>query len=163
MAVSLLTSAVAPTNVLAGNPAALKRTFETGGLSLLRGTRNLVGDLRHNGGMPAQVDRRPFRVGENLAALEMFRDHPVAGVGPDNFELRYPVYAQRVALDPRPEVRGAHSLYLESLAETGIIGTVAFVALPFAAPAFAGRAADFASCSWVPAFTGGATAAAAST
>jgi hypothetical protein len=27
----------------------------------------IAGDVRENGGMPSQVDRRPFRVGENLA------------------------------------------------------------------------------------------------
>jgi hypothetical protein len=69
------------------------------------------------------------RLGENLAALEMFADHPVLGVGPDNFELQYAAYAQRIGLDPRPEVRGAHSLYLESLAETGLLGTLPFLAL----------------------------------
>ena len=67
MAVSLVTAAVAPTNSLPGNPAALKRTFETSGMNLVRGSRNFVHDIRHNGGMPSQVDKRPFRVGENLA------------------------------------------------------------------------------------------------
>ena len=67
-AVSLLTEAAAPTNTLAGNPAALKRAFETGGASLWRGLRHLATDVVENGGMPSQVDRRPFRVGENLAA-----------------------------------------------------------------------------------------------
>jgi polyhydroxyalkanoate synthase len=66
--VAILTSAAAPTNTVAGNPAALKRAFESGGKSLLRGARNLVHDVRHNGGMPSQVDTRPFRKGENLAA-----------------------------------------------------------------------------------------------
>ena len=66
-AMSLLTEAAAPTNVLAGNPAALKRVFDTAGLSLWRGLRNLVRDFTENDGMPSQVDRRPFRVGENLA------------------------------------------------------------------------------------------------
>jgi len=68
MAVSLLTAAAAPTNTLPGNPAALKRTFETFGMNLVRGTRNFVHDVRHNGGMPSQVDRSGFKVGENLAA-----------------------------------------------------------------------------------------------
>ena len=67
-AVNILTSAVAPTNTLLGNPAALKRAFETSGLSLVRGVRNYAGDLRHNGGMPSQVDRANFRVGVDLAA-----------------------------------------------------------------------------------------------
>jgi polyhydroxyalkanoate synthase len=68
LAGEVLTTALAPTNTLAGNPAALKRGFETGGASLVRGARNFLHDVRHNGGMPQQVDRRPFRVGENLAA-----------------------------------------------------------------------------------------------
>ena len=65
---ALITSTLAPTNVLAGNPAALKRAYETGGMSLARGVRNLVRDIRHNGGLPAQVDRSAFTVGEDLAA-----------------------------------------------------------------------------------------------
>jgi polyhydroxyalkanoate synthase subunit PhaC len=68
MAAEIVTSAAAPTNTLLGNPAALKRVFDTAGVSLVRGARNFIGDVRHNGGMPSQVDRRPFRVGENLAA-----------------------------------------------------------------------------------------------
>jgi polyhydroxyalkanoate synthase subunit PhaC len=64
----ILTSAAAPTNALPGNPAAIKRAFETGGASLLRGARNLVRDVRHNGGMPAQVNTHAFTIGKNLAA-----------------------------------------------------------------------------------------------
>ena len=64
----LLTATLAPTNFLAGNPAALKRAFDTAGLSVLRGTRNFVRDLVENRGMPSQVDSRSFKVGENLAA-----------------------------------------------------------------------------------------------
>jgi len=66
-AVTLLTEALAPTNLLFGNPAALKRAFETGGLSLISGLSNFLDDLRNNGGMPSQVDKRHFHVGENLA------------------------------------------------------------------------------------------------
>ena len=64
---NILTGAASPTNFLLGNPAALKRAFETGGLSLVRGTRNFLRDARNNYGMPRMVDRRPFTVGENLA------------------------------------------------------------------------------------------------
>ena len=66
-ALGIVTSAVAPTNTLVGNPAALKEALETGGGSLLRGARNFVHDLRHNRGMPSQVDTSAFKVGENLA------------------------------------------------------------------------------------------------
>ena len=61
-----LASAASPTNTLLGNPAALKRAFDTGGRSVVRGLGHMVEDLRHNGGMPAQVDRRAFTVGEDL-------------------------------------------------------------------------------------------------
>jgi poly[(R)-3-hydroxyalkanoate] polymerase subunit PhaC len=63
----LAREALAPTNSLLTNPEALKRCIETGGGSLVKGARNLAGDLRHNHGMPSQVDLTPFKVGENLA------------------------------------------------------------------------------------------------
>src|SRR5271156_4028731 len=65
-AVRLLTEALAPTNLLIGNPAALKRAFETGGASLIHGLRNFLDDLWNNNGMPQTVDKRPFAVGRNL-------------------------------------------------------------------------------------------------
>jgi polyhydroxyalkanoate synthase len=67
-AITLLTEALAPTNALPGNPAALKRAFETGGASLIKGLGNFIDDLVNNGGMPSQVDKRPFKVGVNIAA-----------------------------------------------------------------------------------------------
>jgi polyhydroxyalkanoate synthase len=66
-AVTLLADALAPTNGLLTNPAAIKHAFDTAGLSLVRGARNLVRDVRENGGMPATVDTRPFSVGRNVA------------------------------------------------------------------------------------------------
>ena len=66
-ATSILVSALAPTNAVWSNPAALKRAFDTGGLSLGRGFRNWLDDLRHNGGMPSQADRTAFVVGRDLA------------------------------------------------------------------------------------------------
>jgi polyhydroxyalkanoate synthase subunit PhaC len=65
--ISLLVDAMSPTNSLAGNPAALKKLVDTGGASFLQGLENFVGDLAHNGGLPAQVDTRKFAVGRNLA------------------------------------------------------------------------------------------------
>lgn len=67
-AAGVLTSAIAPTNTLLGNPAAIKRAFDTAGGSLITGTRHFLSDLRHNGGMPRQVDASGYTVGENLAA-----------------------------------------------------------------------------------------------
>ncbi len=64
---NVVESALAPTNSLLGNPPALKRVFETGGLSLVRGAKNFVGDVRHNGAMPSSADRTAFKVGRDLA------------------------------------------------------------------------------------------------
>jgi polyhydroxyalkanoate synthase subunit PhaC len=66
-AVNAVTSALAPTNIPIGNPAAMKQAFDTAGASLLRGLRNLAHDVRHNGGMPSQTDRTAFTVGKDLA------------------------------------------------------------------------------------------------
>ncbi len=63
----MITDAMAPTNTLVGNPAAAKRVVDSGGLSLLKGLKNAYTDITKNGGMPSQVDKRPFVVGENLA------------------------------------------------------------------------------------------------
>jgi polyhydroxyalkanoate synthase subunit PhaC len=63
-----LTDAAAPTNTLLGNPAALKKAYETGGLSLVRGARNFLSDLATNGGKPRQTVPGRFVVGRDLAA-----------------------------------------------------------------------------------------------
>jgi polyhydroxyalkanoate synthase subunit PhaC len=63
----LLIDAMAPTNLVGGNPAALKKCIDTGGASLVHGFENFSRDLARNGGLPAQVDTRKFAVGENLA------------------------------------------------------------------------------------------------
>ncbi|HTS97360.1 MAG TPA: alpha/beta fold hydrolase [Streptosporangiaceae bacterium] len=68
LATGFLLDALAPTNFLFLNPAALKRVFETGGASLMAGTANFLDDLWHNGGRPRQVDTRPFQLGKNMAA-----------------------------------------------------------------------------------------------
>ena len=65
--IELVTDALAPTNFLLGNPSALRRARETSGQSLLRGARHFIDDVLHNGGMPSQVDKGAFKVGENLA------------------------------------------------------------------------------------------------
>ncbi|WP_170783414.1 PHA/PHB synthase family protein [Ruegeria lacuscaerulensis] len=55
-----------PTNVLMGNPAAMKKTLETGGENVVAGFRNFIDDVVNNNGMPSSVDRSKFTVGENL-------------------------------------------------------------------------------------------------
>ena len=63
----ILTSALAPTNTLLGNPAAIKKTFEAGGGNLVSGVENFAHDVRHNGGMPSMAKPGALKVGEDLA------------------------------------------------------------------------------------------------
>jgi polyhydroxyalkanoate synthase subunit PhaC len=77
-AVRVMVDALAPTNSLPGNPRALRRAVQTGGLSALAGWVNMVTDLVTNDGRPRQVDASPFRLGENLAGTPgkvVFRNH----------------------------------------------------------------------------------------
>jgi polyhydroxyalkanoate synthase len=67
-AARFMLDAMAPTNTLPGNPAALREAFDTGGKSLVRGARNMLNDVRNNGGWPSQVDATGFEVGVNMAA-----------------------------------------------------------------------------------------------
>ena len=57
--------AMAPVNYLLTNPAALKKAFETGGVSLAEGARNLLADLQE--GRMSMTDANAFQPGENLA------------------------------------------------------------------------------------------------
>jgi polyhydroxyalkanoate synthase len=68
LAIDLLLDALAPTNFLLTNPAALKRAFDSSGSSLVAGARHFLDDLLHNRGRPRQVDMSGFTVGGNLAA-----------------------------------------------------------------------------------------------
>ncbi len=68
LAWQLLADALAPTNFLLTNPAAIRRATETGGRSVVAGFGNFVRDLATNNGKPRQVDNRGFELGTNLAA-----------------------------------------------------------------------------------------------
>ncbi len=66
-AADVITAAVAPTNYLGTNPEALKKAFETGGLSVVHGAQNMLNDMA-KGGMPSMVDRKQFTVGKDIGA-----------------------------------------------------------------------------------------------
>ena len=61
--------AFSPSNFLMTNPVALREALRTGGQSVVRGLANLEQDLKRGQGRltPAQVDERPFKIGENIA------------------------------------------------------------------------------------------------
>lgn len=63
----ILIDAMAPTNAMLTNPAAIRKFMDTGGQSLWSGLNNYTDDLARNGGMPSMVDRSAFKVGETLA------------------------------------------------------------------------------------------------
>ncbi len=69
------------------------------------------------------------RLSENTAALQMFWDHPLLGVGLGNFPVNYQDYSRQIGIDPRRDPRSPASLYLEMLSEQGIIGASLFVLL----------------------------------
>jgi len=92
----LVADAVAPTNTLIGNPSALRQARKTRGASLVRGAKNFVDDLLHNGAMPSQVDTSAFAVGRNLAltAGSVVFEHPIAEL------IQYTPQTQRVRSRP---------------------------------------------------------------
>ncbi|AZQ65925.1 O-antigen ligase domain-containing protein [Silicimonas algicola] len=69
------------------------------------------------------------RVSEMLAAWHLFLENPLWGTGYDTFERLYQDTARRFDLMARGENRQAHSLFLEILAERGVIGFLAWSAL----------------------------------
>lgn len=99
-----------------------------------------LSDAASSGATTADDTSLRGRTSENIAGLQMWADHPLLGVGPDNFEGQYRSYSADIGIDPRPQDRGAHNLYLESLAEIGLLGTIAFAAVLWLALAGAWRA-----------------------
>jgi O-antigen ligase len=69
------------------------------------------------------------RASENATGLEMFKSHPIFGVGLGNYTVHYQEYAKSIGLAPTASDRTAHSLYIEVAAETGLVGFTAFAAL----------------------------------
>jgi O-antigen ligase len=76
----------------------------------------------------ADVTDENYAVIERLAhwqaAAAMADDHPWLGVGPGNYAVAYPAYALLNWPDP---LGHAHNFYLNTLAETGIIGLAAYL------------------------------------
>jgi O-antigen ligase len=91
-------------------------------------------------------DRGNGRADLWLVARRMSADHPITGVGLDNFVVRSREYVRRPGrLDfvdlvvERPHV--VHNTYLQMLAETGFVGLGLFLAFALTAVASAARAA----------------------
>jgi putative inorganic carbon (HCO3(-)) transporter len=64
-----------------------------------------------------------------LTGWAMFESNPVFGIGLGNSVTRYDEFSKEIGLATSIVNRSLHSLYLEVLAETGILGFLAFFAL----------------------------------
>lgn len=62
-----------------------------------------------------------------LAALQVFADYPLLGVGPGQFKYYSAEYGNRIGLRILEGDREAHSLYLGIAADNGIFGLIAFL------------------------------------
>jgi probable O-glycosylation ligase (exosortase A-associated) len=71
------------------------------------------------------------------AGLWMFRDHPLVGVGPGNFGPHY--RDTYFGSDPYPKVWAPHSIYIQALAESGLLGTIPMLFLWYFALRLNGR------------------------
>lgn len=67
------------------------------------------------------------RSSKMLTGLVMFTDNPVLGVGAGNYPNNYQKYTVEVGLERSTEEQEAHSLYIEILSETGIVGIISFL------------------------------------
>lgn len=61
-------------------------------------------------------------------AIAIFRDHPWTGVGPNNFQLAYPLYHGELSANTSVW-NAAHNLYLHQMAERGLLGLAALAAV----------------------------------
>ncbi len=71
------------------------------------------------------------RTSEMLTGLTMFASNPILGVGAGNYPTNYQHYTQLIGIEFRTTARDPHSLYVQLLAETGILGTIAFLGMVF--------------------------------
>jgi O-antigen ligase len=93
-------------------------------------TIDAVGGLTGTRGEAASEDSSfRKRANETIAALLVFGDHPVTGVGRGLFPLYYGDYADEVGIASETEARQAHNLYAGILAETGLFGFIFFMAI----------------------------------
>ncbi len=69
------------------------------------------------------------RIGAIDAAVSMFLDHPLLGVGRENYPLYQAQYLAGTQLAFQSKGIPPHDLYLEVAAETGIVGLVVFAGL----------------------------------
>jgi O-antigen ligase len=112
--------------VLIALPEYVERVSSVGNLSSLasgndEGAREADGSLRG-------------RFAENLAAVRVFFEYPILGVGSGHYAKFYSAkYGNEVGTKRLISNRRAHSLYLEMLADNGLVGLLTFMTVAFVA------------------------------
>lgn len=69
------------------------------------------------------------RATENLAAVYIFLDHPILGVGPGQTNEYTTKYGNEVGYRKLEGDRRAHNMYLEELSDTGLVGFISFMSI----------------------------------
>jgi len=72
--------------------------------------------------IPPMLPPQPSRINLWRAGVQMWLERPIGGSGPDNFRHRYGAYLN---LEPFDDRINANSLYVETLADMGLIGVAA--------------------------------------
>jgi|SRR5688572_6289649 len=96
-------------------------------------TQRITTLFQFSSGPGSRVSDASFqgRLSENIAAWRMFQDHPLFGVGLDNFQVNYQTYSRKIGLDSRRDPRAPASFYLELLSEQGLVGFSIFMGFMF--------------------------------
>jgi O-antigen ligase len=102
-------------------------------------------DHRLLAGFDESSAQQPARIAFWAVAVDMFRNHPLLGVGPDNFRWLFAAYSD-VAVNNLGI--HAHDQYLESLADTGILGLATLAWLVTALTVAAVRGIRYAHTDW---------------
>jgi O-antigen ligase len=93
---------------------------------------NTLGALfssEEEGGLRSADGSIQGRATEMLAAMLVFMDHPIIGVGPGMFIYEMAEYARIVSIRHITTTRKAHSLYLGVAAETGTLGFITLMGI----------------------------------
>jgi len=69
------------------------------------------------------------RATENLAALKIFLDHPVIGVGPGQTQMYTAKYGGDSGLSRLEGTRQAHNMYLGVISDDGLLGFCTFISI----------------------------------
>jgi len=84
---------------------------------------------RDEGGLKSADGAIQGRATEMLAAMLVFMDHPIIGVGPGMFRYEMEEYSKIVSIRNITTVREAHSLYPGVAAETGALGFITLMSI----------------------------------